>query len=116
MRAGESLPAAQRGTTFGGGVIGQFCLGIIVSALLGLSTQGWCEIYKWTNDDGSVGFSDELSRVPEKYRTPLETRTYQGNENRGNTAPRWVEAPRAPAPPTPSRGRSGRHRSSRTAR
>ncbi len=37
------------------------------------------EIYKWINDDGSVGFTDDLSMVPEKYRKQIEIKKYRTN-------------------------------------
>ena len=35
------------------------------------------EIYKWINDDGSVGFTDDISKVPEKYRGQVEIKKYR---------------------------------------
>lgn len=29
---------------------------------------GVCEIYRWVNEDGSVGFTDDAGKIPEKYR------------------------------------------------
>jgi hypothetical protein len=30
------------------------------------------EIYTWTNDDGSIGFAEDLGAVPEKYRASVK--------------------------------------------
>ncbi|MCX5909775.1 MAG: hypothetical protein NTY64_22015, partial [Deltaproteobacteria bacterium] len=49
---------------------------------------GLCEIYKWTNDDGSVGFTDNLSKVPEKYRKQIEIKKERHYENKGSNDPR----------------------------
>ncbi len=38
---------------------------------------GFSEIYKWTNDDGSIGITDDISKVPEKYRNQVEKKTYK---------------------------------------
>lgn len=35
------------------------------------------EIYKWINDDGSIGLTDDLSNVPGKYRDQVEIKKYR---------------------------------------
>jgi len=44
------------------------------------------EIYKWTKDDGTIAFTDDLSKVPEQYRNQVkikkETR-YRDTKNMG---------------------------------
>ncbi|MHA2219826.1 MAG: hypothetical protein ACXACY_28350 [Candidatus Hodarchaeales archaeon] len=47
---------------------------ITLFLIIGISNYGLCEIYKWTNDDGSIGLSDDISKVPEKYRNQLKTK------------------------------------------
>lgn len=42
------------------------------------------EIYKWVNDDGSIGFTDDLSKVPEKYRDQVEIKKYRTNNAQKN--------------------------------
>lgn len=40
------------------------------------------EIYKWVNDNGSVSFTDDISKVPERYRTQVGTKTYGDKSTR----------------------------------
>lgn len=40
------------------------------------------EIYKWINDDGSTGFTDDISKVPEKYRKQVEIKTYRNKSTK----------------------------------
>ncbi len=54
-----------------------FVLVICCLILLFLSSTSFAEIYKWRNDDGSIGFTDDLSNVPEKYRDQVETKKYR---------------------------------------
>jgi len=57
-------------------------------------------IYKWVNADGSVGFSDDLSKVPETARKEIELKAYPLDENRGNPAPQGNSMrPSTPASP-----------------
>jgi hypothetical protein len=56
--------------------------------LMSLVNDGLCEIYKWTNDDGSVGFTDDLSKVPKKYRKQIEIKKDRRYENKGSDGPR----------------------------
>jgi hypothetical protein len=46
---------------------------ITVLFLAGISNYGLCEIYKWTSEEGSIGFTDTIGKVPEKYRNQLKT-------------------------------------------
>jgi tetratricopeptide (TPR) repeat protein len=48
-------------------------LSILLIALQGV---GFSEIYKWTNDDGSIGLTDDISKVPEKYRYQIKNKIY----------------------------------------
>lgn len=48
---------------------------VIVSA-----NDGLCEIYKWKNDDGSISFTDDLNKVPEKYRNQVEIKEFKSAE------------------------------------
>lgn len=57
---------------------------LIITLIIGISNVGLCEIYKWTNDDGSIGFTDDLSNVPEKYRNQVEMKKYRSYETEGN--------------------------------
>lgn len=46
--------------------------GIILLASLAMPA-GAGTLYKWTADDGSVAYSDDLERIPERYRDRAET-------------------------------------------
>jgi hypothetical protein len=41
---------------------------VLLLALLALPAVCWPEIYQWVDDRGEVGFSDDLGKVPAKYR------------------------------------------------
>lgn len=45
-----------------------------VAVLLALGSPALAEIYRWTDDSGSVHFSDSLHGVPERYRKQVQTR------------------------------------------
>jgi len=49
---------------------------IIVSA-----NNGLCETYKWKNDAGIVSFTDDLDKIPEKYREQAEVMKFKSNES-----------------------------------
>ncbi len=58
------------------------------------------EFYKWTDDSGNVNFSDSLDKVPEKYRSQIESRRFGnndeergGNENINTAPPESLERP-----------------------
>ena len=39
-----------------------------------LVPSGYGEMYKWVDEKGTVHFTDDLSKIPEKYRQDAETR------------------------------------------
>lgn len=45
---------------------------LILIVLSILPKVAMCEIYKWTNDDGTIEFTDDSGQVPEKYRDRVE--------------------------------------------
>jgi len=57
---------------------------LISFMLIFTSYDGSCEIYKWKNDDGSMGFTDSYGKVPEKYRDQVEIKKYRSNKSQGN--------------------------------
>jgi len=63
-----------------------FVLVICCLILMFLSSASFAEIYKWRNDDGSIGFTDDMSNVPEKYRGQVETRKYRSINSHVETA------------------------------
>lgn len=52
---------------------------LLIAALAAPATAG--TLYKWTAEDGSVAFTDDPKRVPERYRSQVETREASGLEN-----------------------------------
>ena len=54
-----------------------------ICLLVGLPGHGLCEIYKWTNDDGSVGFSDNPTNIPEQHRSKVEIGSRRSHEEPG---------------------------------
>ncbi len=62
-------------------------LSILILMTLCVPSTGLCEIYKWTNDDGSVGFADDISNVPEKQRQQVETKQYRVSESERKEEP-----------------------------
>jgi hypothetical protein len=47
---------------------------LLVFLLWDSSTSLSSEIYKWTDDKGAVHFTDDVTQVPEKYRTTIQRR------------------------------------------
>jgi len=58
---------------------------VISFMLICTSVNGLCEIYKWKNDDGSIGFTDTYGNVPEQYRDQVEIKKYRSNEYKGSS-------------------------------
>jgi hypothetical protein len=54
--------------------------GIILLASLAMPA-GAGTLYKWTTEDGSVAFSDDLKRIPERYRDRVATIQTGGLDN-----------------------------------
>jgi hypothetical protein len=50
-----------------------FCTAVVVAQLFFLSTPVFCEVYTWTGEDGSVNYTDDLSKVPQKKRQKITT-------------------------------------------
>jgi hypothetical protein len=42
------------------------------------------EMYKWTNADGSLGFTDDVAKIPPQYRDEALRRAAEGNGTEGN--------------------------------
>ncbi|SNB45737.1 DUF4124 domain-containing protein [Geobacter sp. DSM 9736] len=53
----------------------------IVVAVCILSSQALAEVYEWTDDRGSVGFTDTLDKVPQKYRKNVRKRNVSEQPN-----------------------------------
>ncbi len=56
-------------------------ISIIFFIALSVSTASLssAEVYKWTNDDGSLGVTNDLTRVPDKYRDKAEKIDFQSD-------------------------------------
>ena len=52
---------------------------LICCLLLFLSGLSFAKIYKWKNDDGTTGFTDDLRNVPPQYRDQVETKEYSSD-------------------------------------
>lgn len=55
----------------------------ILTMLLVLFTakNGLTEIYKWKGADGSISYTDDIEKVPEKYRDRVEIKEFKNNES-----------------------------------
>ena len=50
-----------------------FSIGILLLSLsLGIPFLSSEEIYRWTDEKGTTHFADDVSKVPEKYRSEAE--------------------------------------------
>jgi hypothetical protein len=45
---------------------------IIIIFLVFISTPGITQVYKWMDDKGGVHFSDDMTKIPDKYRPKTE--------------------------------------------
>jgi len=43
--------------------------------------DGSTEIYKWRSNDGSISYTDDLEKVPEKYRDQVEIKEFKSDES-----------------------------------
>lgn len=46
----------------------------VLMVFMGLAGPAWCETYEWTDNKGVVNFTDDLDRVPAKYRNKVKER------------------------------------------
>jgi len=78
-------------------------LGLALSlALGGVASEARAEIYRWTDEKGQLHFSQDLDRMPARYRAQAEA------EARGGRGGREIQRYRAaPAAASPSRARTG---------
>lgn len=67
-------------------------IGILLIMLLIMPCITFAEIYKWINDDGSIGFTDDLSKVPEKYRDQVEIKKYRTNSSQKENGERIAKS------------------------
>ena len=71
--------------------------------LLTIPSFVYAEVYKWIDDKGNVHFTEDYSKIPEKYRPVAETRRFPQDPK--DTSPASVEkkptsasAPKVPEP------------------
>jgi hypothetical protein len=63
--------------------------------LLAIPFSAHAEVYKWVDDKGDVHFTDDYSKIPEKYRPVAETRRFPQDPK--DTSPANVEKKPTPA-------------------
>lgn len=66
---------------------------LLTAVLLLISQPASGQLYEWTDENGSVNFTDNPDSVPAKYRNRVRTR-----ESVDNEAPKAVEKPAAQTP------------------
>jgi hypothetical protein len=74
-------------------------IGLIAALTIGLLTIPFlahAEVYRWIDDKGDVHFTDDYSKIPEKYRPVAETRRFPQDPK--DTSPSSVEQKPSPAP------------------
>jgi len=45
---------------------------LFIILLIFISTPGFAQIYKWVDDKGGVHFTDDVTKIPDKYRTKTD--------------------------------------------
>ena len=48
---------------------------LTLTLTLTLTLPVWGDVYKWTDEDGSVNFTDSIDRIPERYRKGAEKKS-----------------------------------------
>jgi clan AA aspartic protease (TIGR02281 family) len=69
---------------------------LLLMALTLLATPGYGEMYKWVDERGTVHFTDDLSKIPEKYRADSESR----KTPKEISSPEIKTKPASPSSPT----------------
>ena len=65
---------------------------LIIPVLIGIVSLGFAQMYKWVDEKGTVHYTDDPSRIPERYRLEAESREVREEK----TPPK---PPTQPAPP-----------------
>lgn len=68
-----------------------------VAILIGIVPLAFGQMYKWVDEKGTVHFTDDLSKIPEKYRAEAESRKVP-KETPPPPSPPEAEA-KSPSPP-----------------
>ena len=69
-----------------------------VAILIGIFSVAFGQMYKWVDEKGTVHFTDDVSKIPEKYRTEAESRKIPKE-----TSPLPSPPEAEPVPPAPSK-------------
>ncbi|HZV82539.1 MAG TPA: DUF4124 domain-containing protein [Geobacteraceae bacterium] len=75
---------------------------LLVTLLLVLITPAYGQLYEWTDDSGSVNFSDDPEHIPAKYRSRAKTRESTTGETAEKGETRKEKSPVQAAPSTRS--------------
>lgn len=70
-------------------------LSIILGMMLLVSIQAGAETYSWVDENGTWNFTEDLSRVPKKYRGKMTTRDGMEGLNSNQPAPDGAVKPSA---------------------
>jgi hypothetical protein len=70
-------------------------LGLLVSTLALAAPAGAGTLYRWESDDGSIAFSDDPKRIPERYREKAEVIVSEGITGYSRYTPTDTNASRA---------------------
>jgi len=74
---------------------------LLIVVLVALAYPAGAEMYRWVDEKGTVHFTDDLSKIPEKYRPDAETRkgpretTPPGVREKSTTSPLSQPSPKA---------------------
>ena len=58
-------------------------IGMSVMVLISICEWSFAQIYKWVDDKGIVHFTDDVSKIPEKYRSSVPTEPKTIREEKG---------------------------------
>ena len=58
---------------------------IILAVSLFLCSPSWAEIYKWTDEKGTIHFTTDSATVPEQFKENVEEKKTEENVYKGNT-------------------------------
>lgn len=80
---------------------------VLIIAAMGVAGPSWGETYEWTDSKGVVNFTDDLDKVPAKYRTKVRERESIRSEEgavppSGGSEPVIQQTGKTPPPSSPS--------------
>lgn len=77
-------------------------LGLVMTVVSFWGASGQ-ELYRWVDERGTVHFTDDLARVPERYRNQIEKRSPTEKPSSPVKTTPEPQTDREPAPPSPER-------------